>query len=159
MIKITSLHLKAAVMSYFRFKRQWLCASECLNSDVIAITNKDVIEVEIKVNKYDLWKGEAKKSIHNQYKNPEKYKGWHLPNRYYMCVPEYLLEEAKKWVEETNDKYGIILYKHECFNDICMIKKAKTIHKNVNPNYAHAVMMRVCSENIGNMNKQIKEEI
>ena len=107
MNKPTSTHLKIAVMSYFRFKRQWLCASECLNSDVIAITDKDVIEVEIKINKQDLWVGEAKKFIHNRFRNPEFFSKWMLPNRYYMCVPEYLLEEAKKWVSKTNKFIGI----------------------------------------------------
>ena len=108
---MNSSEIKHALMYYFRFKRQWICASECLNNDVMAITNKDIIDVEIKINKYDLWKGEAKKSKHIFYKRemPEWFK-FHHANRFYICVPKNLEEEAINWVKETNNKYGIIIY-------------------------------------------------
>jgi len=157
--KITSTHIKIAVMSYFRFKRQWLCASECLNSDVIAITNKDVIEVEIKISKSDLWHGEAKKGIHCHLKNPDHYYRWMLPTKYYICVPEYLIEEAKKWVEVTNTKYGILEYRHDKYNKIFTLKTAKRIHERIKPEFTHATMMRVCSENIGQMQRLLKEKL
>ncbi len=157
-IKITSTHIKYAVMQYFRFKRQWLCATECLNKDVIAINKKEVIEVEIKISKSDLWNGEAKKWIHNRYNNPENFNKWMLPNRYYICIPDYLLEEAKKWIKKINNKYGILLYQQNEFNKIHTIKTAKTIHKNINPNFSDCIMKRVCSENINWMKKFLNIE-
>ena len=42
---MNSLEIKHALMSYFRFTRQWICATETLLADVMAITDKDVIEV------------------------------------------------------------------------------------------------------------------
>ncbi len=150
--KTNSLEIKHALMYYFRFKRQWLCATECLGNDVMAITNKDIIDVEVKINKYDLWKGEAKKSKHRLYKNkPEWLKLYHA-NRFYICVPLELEEEAKKWVEETNKKYGIIVYLPNA-HYICSIffrKKAKTlIEGGISEALRKSIMMRICSENIG----------
>ena len=153
---MNSLEIKHALMYYFRFKRQWICASECLNSDVMAITGKDIIEVEVKINKYDLWKGEAKKSKHKKYKNLEdsyyKYAKIYTPTKFYICVPNDLEEEAKKWVVSINDKYGIIIctkYRGFYPYSISILKKANRIHNVVNEELSHQIMKRVCSENIG----------
>ena len=79
----------------------------------MAISKNDIIiEVEVKITKSDLWKGEAKKPKHKFYKNPNNHY-YHVPNKFYICVPTILIEEAKKWVEATNNKYGIINYKNE----------------------------------------------
>ncbi len=151
-------------MCYFRFKRQWICASECLNGDVMAITDKGVIEVEIKISKYDLWKGEAKKGKHkrnyeqmsDEYK--ECYKNF-APNRFYICVPRDMREEAKKWVEATNKKYGVIQY-HPGLgppgSNIFVSRTARTLHDGTTKGLEGAVMMRVCSENIGLMGNLLK---
>ena len=147
--KTTALDIKHALMGYFRFKRQWICASECLNGDVMAITDKDIIEVEIKISKSDLWRGEAQKYKHRVYKNqPEWFRLYHA-NRFYMCVPFDLEEEAIKWVTETNKKYGIILYNPD--TTVIHIKKtAKTlIEGDISERLKHSIMMRVSAENIG----------
>ena len=155
----TALHLKEAAMSYFRYNRQWLCATECLNKDVLVMTNKDFIEVEIKVSKSDLWNGESKKFIHHQYKEPEKWaERYMLPNRYYICVPEYLLEEAKKWVQETNTKYGILLYNNNSYQPLIVVKTAKVIHNRKQDKIERPIMMRICSENILHMRKNLRGE-
>lgn len=164
-IKTTALEIKYALMYYFRFKRQWICASECMNNDVMAITNKDVIDVEVKISKYDLWKGEAKKSKHKLYSNSEnpywKYHRKLMANRFYICVPLNLEKEAKKWVEKTNPKYGIIRYYPDCHvtTSISITKTARTLKKEVFQGLEKDIMMRVCSENIGLIEKQlIKDE-
>ncbi len=146
---MNSFEIKHALLSYFRYKRQCICATECLDNDVMVIAKNGIIlDIEIKVNKYDLWKGEARKSKHKWYKiNPSKY----TANKFYMCVPTELLDEARKWVETTNEKYGII----ECSKtrlyprNITIIKKASMLHKFKNEKLPYKVMMRVCSENIG----------
>ncbi len=146
---MNSLKIKHALMSYFRFKRQWICASECLNNDVMAITDKDVIEVEIKISKYDLWKGEAKKSKHRLALNPPNWFEIYHANRFYICVPIALKEEAEKWVKVTNDKYGIIEYNEDIGNTIFISKTAKSLHDRKSEELEKKVMMRVCAENIG----------
>jgi len=151
-----SLEIKYALLSYFRFKRQWLCATEVCLSDVLVIAGNQIIEVEVKVNKYDLWKGEAKKLKH---KPPVGLPPWwlnHNPNKFYICVPEELLEEAKKWVSETNNKYGIILYVHR--HKVQIIKKAQKLHNNYSLHLEESLMKRVCSENIGLIEKILEEE-
>lgn len=160
---VTSLQIKYALMYYFRFKRQWLCASECNDNDVMAITDKDIIDVEIKISKYDLWKGEAKKSKHKFYSDIEnpywEYRRRLMPNRFYICVPLDLEDEAKKWVEEINPKYGIIIYhpKRHVINSITMAKTARTLNKEVFKGLEKDIMMRVCSENIGLIGKMLNE--
>lgn len=151
---MNSIEIKHAVLSYFRFKRQWICASECLDNDIMVITNKDIIEVEIKVNKYDLWRGEARKIKHQYYENYGK-AGWYrdpnTPNRFYICVPTELNEEAIKWVEKTNNDYGIILCKNygRYPLDVIIGKHARKLHSDFHKNLKKKIMMRVCSENIG----------
>ena len=60
-----------------------------------------------------------------------------------------------KWVKSTNDKYGIMIYQYDAFNAIFTVKTAKTIHKRFKERYERAVMMRVCSENINYMGKEL----
>jgi hypothetical protein len=147
---MNSFEIKHALLSYFRYKRQCICATECLDNDVMVITKKGItLDIEIKVNKYDLWKGEAKKSKHKGYKRDGYMR--YCANKFYICVPTELLDEARKWVETINNKYGII----ECSKTvlyprhILIIKKASMLHKFKNERLANKIMMRVCSENIG----------
>ena len=144
---MTSLQIKHALLSYFRFKRQYICASECMDNDVMVITNKGIIEVEVKVNKYDLWKGEAKKTKHKSYTN---LLNSNIPNRFYICVSEELKEEAIKWVESVNKKYGIILCSKRSYFPYLtsIIKRAMPLHNKPSEYLKKRIMMRVCSENI-----------
>ncbi|KKL65666.1 hypothetical protein LCGC14_2152680 [marine sediment metagenome] len=158
--KITALEIKHALMYYFRFKRQWICASECLQNDVMAITNKGVIEVEVKISKYDLWKGEAKKRKHKWYKvGVNAHYNYLIPNKFYICIPTYLLEEAEKWVSEINKKYGIILYNKKLWigNSIYIKKSAQILCKTFNEGLKESIMKRVCSENIGLIGNLLEE--
>ena len=157
MNKMTSLEIKHALLSYFRFKRQWICASECMNNDVMVITNKDIIEVEVKINKYDLWKGEAKKRKHEMMLNCNNS---YYPNRFYICVPEELKEEAIKWIETTNKKYGIILCKKRSYYPYLtsIIKRAMPLHNKPNEYLKERIMKRVCTENINLIGRLLREK-
>ena len=148
-------------MSYFRFKRQWLCASEALLADVMAITDKDIIEVEVKVSKVDLWEGEARKSKHKKFINPSYYRQDYTPNKFYICVPTELEDEAKKWVETTNNKYGIIICKNyhapkkRYPYNIVIVKSAKRLHEKFSKKMEKSIMSRVCTENINLIEKKL----
>ena len=152
--EISAFRIKHDVMSYFRFKRQCICASECMNNDVMIIAKSGlVIEVEVKISKYDLWKGEARKYKHNLYHKflEEKYLYCksRMANKFYMCIPTILEEEANKWVEQINPKYGIIRYEPKYYNSITIARTAKLLHKEKYDSLKQSIMMRVCSENIG----------
>ena len=83
MDRITAFEIKFALLSYFRFKRQWVCVDECMNADVVADTGKQIIEVEVKVSKSDLMQGEAKKEWkHDNYRHLRY--GNYIPNKYYF---------------------------------------------------------------------------
>jgi len=152
---MTSLEIKHALLSYFRFKRQYICASECLNNDVMVITkNGFTIDIEVKISKYDLWKGEAKKFKHKWLKtNPSK--NYHA-NKFYICVPTELLDEAEKWVNTINNKYGIIEYSGN--RNVFIVKKASLLHKFKSEKLANKIMMRVCSENINLIGRLLNEK-
>lgn len=156
---MTSLEIKHALLSYFRFKRQCICASECMNNDVMVITQNGLtIDIEIKVNKYDLWKGEARKYKHKWLKSHPS-KNYHA-NKFYICVPTELLDEAEKWVNTVNNKYGIIECNKRQFYPyhISIIKKASILHKFKSERLANKIMKRVCTENINLIGRLLNEK-
>lgn len=152
---MTSFDIKFSLLWYFRFRRQWLCATECHMWDVVAINDKYIIEVEVKVSKSDLWHGEARKEKHNHYRT----KIWpsHMPNKFYVCVPESLMEEAKKWVEATNKDYGIIIYRGHY--DVVVRRTAKLLKDGYDESLKDDMLKRVCTENIMMMRSRLKQEV
>jgi len=159
MSELTAKDIKLALMKYFRFQRQWICATECLNCDVLAITDKDIHEVEVKVSKYDLWKGEARKGKHK----PKGECPWPkvatyfptqlMPTKFSVCVPDNLESEALKWVEEINPNYGVAVCNYSLGSFPLWIKSAVRLNVKFNKKWTRYVMMRVVSENIGLMEK------
>lgn len=153
---MNALEIKHAVMYYFRFKRQWICGSECFDNDVMVFTGKMVLEIEVKVSKSDLWHGEAKKSKHGSYKLVTGFNvGW-IPNKFYIAVPETLSQEAEKWVEATNSKYGILICSPYCRGyplDIIISRTAKLLHGAEPTTCREKIFSRVCAENISFIEK------
>ena len=155
-MKITSKDIKLALMKYFRFNRQWLCATECLNMDVVAITDKDIHEVEVKISKHDLWQGEAKKDKHKESLTVTDYPVTHRlykPTKFSVCVPKSLQEEAEKWVKEVNPKYGVAIYQEQ-WDKPFWVRTAKRLFepKDIEP-LKEAIMKRICCEKIVMMEK------
>ncbi len=106
-MKINAYNIRTVLMYYYRFQRQSPCVGEVRTdygerADVLIMTKKHMIEIEIKTSKQDLIKGEARKRKHKK----EDFK--RIVNKYFICVPTELVEEAKKWIKETNPKYGLI---------------------------------------------------
>ena len=95
---------KTKVLHYWRFKRRykWI-ATEAgpYNSDVLVSNLQEVVEVEIKVRASDL-RAELKKRKHYAYKNGGRY----IPNKFYIGVPEDLVETCIVLIEDR--PYGII---------------------------------------------------
>jgi hypothetical protein len=133
-MEINAYNIRAILMYYFRFKRQFVACSEvptdCYElSDVLVMSKKHMIEVEIKVSKQDLIKGEAKKKKH------KKEDSKRIVNKYFICVPTELVEDAKIWIDKTNKKYGLIEIKgdvdkewrHSYENHINIVKNAKLL--------------------------------
>jgi len=120
MSEVNSGLIKIALLSNYRYKKQQIAADEVgftLGiSDISAYSESGLLtEIEIKTSKSDLWQGEkAKADKHQIYRTLEmsfkglKYPKCIIPNYFFICVPTALLDEAKKWVLTTNEKYGII---------------------------------------------------
>lgn len=154
-MSVSSLQLKASLMYYFRFKRQWICADEVDfnwgRADILVDTGKDVIEVEVKISKSDLFDGEARKSKHGP-------NGFGLKcNRFYVAVPEYLLEDAKAWCEQVNPKYGVLL--HTGFLDIMVARTAKPLREDYNPEIRERIVRRLSSKAYDSMRKELQKEL
>lgn len=166
-MEVNSLHLKTALLAYYRFKRQLICADEVylgrFISDVLVDTGKEIIEVECKVSKSDLW-ADGNKGKHNNYKLIDRYAS---PNKFYICVPTSLVEEALKFVQQINPRYGVIEFSEISFEKranytrggwehmICVRKKGLSLRKLYMPK-KEPICQRLCSALINEYIRKIK---
>jgi len=149
--KITSAYIKAALLHYFRFKRRYIPATEVTYgsiADILAYNDSEVVEVEVKISKANLYR-EAKEKVrkHAYLKtitHPVK-----QPNRFYFCVPEVLVEDTIKFANELNDKYGVMSYSSKCkwLEDRISVKKvAKSLHTTYSEILKKYIIKRITSE-------------
>jgi hypothetical protein len=154
LFKPTAKHLKTALMSYFRYKRQFVAGDEVRDCDVVAIDKKQMVyDIEVKISKSDLWQGEAKKGKHKNY--VEHTGKWFTPNFFYVCVPTELVEEAEKWVTKTNKNYGVIefitnIYPNKTsrrfWEELVVIRRrAKPLTDNIKAKWSEALVRRLSS--------------
>lgn len=157
MNNIGSLHLKTALLYYYRFKRQYVCVDECYSNfseiaDVLVDTGKHIYEIEIKTSKADL-NNEKRKKKHQEYeegwKKTQKIKG---ANKFYLCVPTELIPYAEKWIQKINPKYGLIEFLSDHYEPdgqwdrfLHFRKKASQLHKNYNTNLKRNITKRLSS--------------
>lgn len=166
---IDSKFLKTAVMSYFRFERTYVVATEvnCKEfgiADILVDTGEEIIEIEIKRYKNDLTKNELNKEKHTLIKNENTELVY--PNRYFMCVPDGLAREADRFVRSVNNDYGLIVVNTKNklnSRSAKVVKHAKKLHDNYNKELSKAIILRLCSE-IANLyevqvNDDLKEEL
>lgn len=160
--KVTAFDLKLALLQYFRFKRQCVCVDEFQGADIIADTGKEIIEVEIKITKFDLINGEKKKvRKHQLYKQGHSWQFCH-PNKFFFCVPEKLIDIALGWANKLNEKYGVIGFDAEKLERIIqnnsplywqhnnyflrVAKSAKKMHENYKDNLRWAIAKRTSAK-------------
>jgi hypothetical protein len=161
-----------ACLQYFRFGRQWLCVDEFNGADVIVDTGTEIIEVEVKMSKYDLIVGErAKTSKHRAYKVGRPWK-WNNPNKFMVCLPETLVDVALGWSKDINSKYGIIGFDVEGFersvrdnratwhrDHIRIAKSAKILHENYRDTLRWSIAKRTSSKIVSLMEADYKRSI
>lgn len=165
-MNLTALHLKLALLSYYRYKRQWVCVDEFNGADVIVDTGSEVYEIEVKVDKQDLMKGEDKKcGKHNSYRHGFQWR-WCHPNRYYFCVPTSLREDAEKKIKQLNPKYGLILFDEDRFDRfrptfledlIVTVQRAGKLHEKYTPGVQRKIAKRASSKLITLMRKEYEK--
>lgn len=152
-MQVISKHLKIALMSYFRFKKQCVCADEVSgvvrgHADILVDTQSEIIEVEVKVSRSDL-SNESKKPKHQRIKEIEinkNYSNW-TPNRFYLCVPKNLEEDAKIWIQQINFKYGLLIYRegYPWEDRILCVRKAQLLKESYNKGAFNIIVRRLCS--------------
>jgi len=109
-----SSQVKACVASYFRYKRQAPIVSferpldnYYSNPDIFIVTKKRMlVEVEVKVNIYDLKNDIKKKAWMYRNKLPDLYP---MPFQFYYAVPDVLKDKAKEVIDNwkaENKIYG-----------------------------------------------------
>ena len=143
---------KTKILHYFRFRRRFkFIATEVgpFNSDVLVSNSREILEVEIKVALSDL-RAEFKKRKHYHYSNGDRY----IPNKFYMAVPEYLIEPCKELI--GTGPYGIIGIDNRVLNNrrrevFCKIdKQARPLSLNFSKPLHEAIVLRMGSELIQN---------
>lgn len=152
---INSKIIKNELMKHYRFERQFpYVATECIKySDVNALNDRCLVEIEVKVSLSDLKKEfTTSGNKHNKhfvvYCNPMSRPHAIIPNYYYICVPDFLVHQAVEIVKCINKKYGVLVckkhgntYKIEC------ALKAKALHTNKpSPRTYNLVAKRITSE-------------
>jgi predicted RNase H-related nuclease YkuK (DUF458 family) len=163
--------IKAALLDFYIFQRSSTIACTELwdgfsIADFIAIVNDKIIEVEIKISVSDL-KNELKKgrekydwTIENDsyVKTNNKLITKHsiiesniyyTPNKFYFCVPEYMLQETIEFVNKLNTKYGVIVFndKAKIKDSLKIVKKAIILHKDNNVlKYENKMIDRICND-------------
>lgn len=151
--------IKAALLLYYRSKRQWIAVDEFHQADIFVDTGSETMEVEIKIARHDLLKGEnKKKNKHELYRlgQPSMLK---RPNKYLFCVPEKLVSLALMVANNINDKYGVIAFNSEKFEKdlpdrgafnmgdyLRMVRSAKPLHDDYNHNKRWDMAMRASAK-------------
>ena len=131
-----SQEIKVAVSHYLRFKRQYnivgteyrfQISRKAYYADVIACNDDEVIELEIKISKQDLY-AESKKNKHEYY---GRGKAKFVPNRFYFVLTKdlYFDRDVRLYINSLNEKYGIILVDGNYNDRIVEVKKdSKKLH-------------------------------
>jgi len=113
--RYTADELKLVLMKWWRFDRRHdLIATEVgrgINADALGIDIADpargeITEFEVKVDFEDM-KADRDKPKHKRYLIT---KSGLIPDYFYYVVPETLESRAKRWLEDTNCPYGLIVY-------------------------------------------------
>ena len=163
-MKITSEHIKTALLHYYRYTRQFVCCDE-VNSfqrqiaDVFVDTGKSYIEIEIKTSKNDLNKEKYKSKHRKNEKNQTLIETSKSVNQYYLCVTEELKDDTLNWIKEINPKYGLILFRSREFKHrieesgkiycwekyLWIIKRATKFHNNYNIKLKEKLIKRLSS--------------
>lgn len=162
---IDSKFLKTALMSYFRFERTYIVATEvnCGEfgiADILVDTGEEIVEVEVKRYKNDLTVNELHKKKHELMRDANTILTY--PNRYFICVPDDLAREAEHVIRNLNSDYGLIVVNtHNKLNSRSakVVKHAKKLHSNYNKDLSKAIVLRLCSELANLYEVQINEEL
>ena len=157
LVKSEALKLKYQALFYLRIKQRCcFIATEVGNNsaDVLGISEKKMIEIEVKTNMPD-FKNDFKKPKHGNYDREKEgayigswQKQW-VPNQFYFAVPTSMVEEVKKYLEDKGyTQYGVLaLAEPDTDGEFRVVKQAKKLHDRAPSSHAkYVVALRMGSE-------------
>ena len=126
--------IKTACLTWLRLeKRCAFIATEvgAYNADVLGVSEKQMIEIEVKVTIEDL-RADFRKSKHDYYSKKEidesrYYETRWYPTHFYFCLPKRLIPQALEYLSTrpSAEKYGVIQ-----FEGMEIIKRPKKMRVN-----------------------------
>lgn len=149
-----AIHVEA--MCWLRYgKRLPIVCTEVgfWNADVLGVSDKMSVEVEIKVSKADLLRDfTSKKQKHWVYANARDEQG-NVPNYFYFFVPESLGEKAQAILEEKAPKVGLAVHTETGLIDgrnVRILRKATKLRNGKpTPRLLQTALQRMSSELCG----------
>jgi hypothetical protein len=127
---MNSLHIKTALLAYFRFRKQWpYLATEVggYSADVLASDGAALVEAEVKVSRYDLL-ADFRKPKHVHCARADVTSEW-TPNKFYFAVPPHLETIALETIIAKAPRYGLMVIGEGRVDDCVRVaRKAERIH-------------------------------
>ena len=71
------------------------------------------------------------------------------PNRFYFCVPDYLVDDAIAFASELNPKYGVMKFNltRNPIDSITIVKRSKKLHdQEVSTFFLDYITKRICND-------------
>lgn len=150
MLPLSSKEIKTKLLHFYRFKKRYkFIATEAgkWSADVLVSNEQEILEIEVKISLVDL-KNDFKKRKHKIYKEPSAYFKTFLPNKFYFCVPQELVEEALLLIK--GKPYGLLVCSEEEISIkgvfIKCIKNADNLRSGISKKLLHALILRMGSE-------------
>lgn len=150
----SELHLFA--LAWLRYgKRMPIVCTEVgqFNADILAISSKMSIEVEVKKTKSDLLRDFSHKKHKHFIYNRGVSQSAFLPNYFYYIVPQHLSEQAAQIIKEKCPKAGLAVVledNHALGKNVSVVVRPKKIHEQ-KPTFrlVQAALLRMSSELVG----------
>lgn len=157
--RLTSVEIKSYLLAYYRYVRHFfVVATEVpvINkyvADVVAATNRDVVEVEIKTSLADFYKEfQTKEGKHDLYLKSsidgtvrlrnDQYKK--IPNRLFFAAEKYLIPDMLRVLEGT--PYGLIEIDTSKSQPVEVVKTASKLHSVYPQRVYNRAILRCTSE-------------
>ena len=145
--------LKVEALCWLRFTKHMLMAMTEVgrwNADVLGISNEFAIEVEVKVSKADLVREfVTKQAKHWFYRNAQEHED-HIPQYFYVIVPEELEKDALTILEKEAPKAGLLIFTKTFLRpgeNVRVAKKATKLREGPpSPRVVRTAILRMGSE-------------
>lgn len=120
------------------------------NADVLGISDTMSVEIEVKTSKADLIREFANKKMKHWYYKNCKDHDEHVPNFYWVVVPEALVEEVSSVLLKESPTAGLLVYTATGFrpgDNIRVVRKAEKLHdSHPSPRVVRTAILRAGSE-------------